>query len=473
MKSTIKLLGIIAFITIMGFSITACGGGGGDNDVDITYTVTPNGTAETETTTQLSFVFSRAVSGLTAEDITITADTGAASKGTLTGSDASWNLGVTDVSAGTVKVKIVKTGIESAEKTVTVHIKTVTTQGEIDDTADGSSIEQAITLSITQWKNGSVATGEAKWYKFEAASGTSYNVQWKDKNNKLVSDTYTAWIKVTAYQSDGTTNISTVNGATGGWEYPRTVSGLSGTVYLKVEPYSSTPSYAGTYTIRFYNPAVMVPQVPITISSVSAVPFPCVVVSLNYIYSGTGVTGYRVYRSDTETGAYTKISADITGSLTLHYIDTSVIVGSTYWYKVAAYNSVGEGDKSDAKHSDTVPHTGEGTSLSVGGLITDGNLYTATQVDWYKFSAASGTTYKVSWADYYQKPDGSAYTADIKVSAFQSDGTPITSIQNEDSGWTISNTFSGVSGMVYLKVEAYIFAGTTKTGTYGIMVSIN
>jgi len=341
------------------------------------------------------------------------------------------------------------------------------TETETIDTADGSSIEQAITLSITQWKEGEVATGEAKWYKFEAASETSYRVQWKDKYEKSDSDTYTAWIKVTAYQSDGTTKISNIDeSASLGLTLPRTVSGVSGTVYLKVEPYSSNASYAGTYTIRFYDPAIVVPQVPMSISYVSATPVPTVVVSWDY--STSGVTGYRLYRSSTETGEYTKIGADITNYYTSSYTDTSVSAGNTYWYKVAAYNSVGEGEKSDAKQSDTVPAASVGTSLTIGTEKTDCTISTATQVDWYTFTAVSGTTYKLQWEDHWDSSTGSfsssSYTGVVQVSAFKSDGTPI--LRNSIEGWSYPSTVSGVSGTVYIKVIAY----STYTGTYGIKV---
>jgi len=478
MKNKKIWLGILVLALVFGMAVIGCDSGtndgtgngagndtdnskdnGTDNnntnepDPDITYTVIADGTADTVTTTQLTFTFNAAVSGLTATDITITAGTGSASKGTLTGSDTSWSLGVTDVAAGTVKVKITKDGIESGEKNVTVN----------EDKADGSSKEQAITLSITKWKEGSVATGEAKWYKFDAASEAKYNVQWKDED---FSDDYTAWIKVTAYKSDGTTKISGIDGATG-WSYPRPVSGVSGTVYLKVEPYNSIASYAGTYAIRFYDPAVVVPQIPLSISSVKATPVPNIIITWSYIYSTGGVTGVNVYRSTSETGTYTKLGT-VTGTLTSSYTDTTVTAGNTYWYKVASYNSVGERDKSDAM-SDTVPNASSVKSLTVGTTstaLTEDTI--GTEVIWYKFTATSGITYNVQWADSWQKPDGSTYTGDILVSAFKSDGTSI--FQNYDDGWTSPRTVSSVSGTVYIKVEAYIYNGAAKTGTYGIKV---
>jgi hypothetical protein len=84
---------------------------------DITYSVTPSGSPNT---TAINFSFSASVTGLSTNDITITNGTGSATKGSLSGSGTSWSLGVTAGSAGTVTVKINKTGIESASKPVTI-----------------------------------------------------------------------------------------------------------------------------------------------------------------------------------------------------------------------------------------------------------------------------------------------------------------------------------------------------------------
>jgi len=305
------------------------------SDPDITYNVTANGTANTETTTQLTFTFSAEVSGLTAENITITNGTGSATKGTLTGNGTSWSLNITNISAGTVKIKIVKTGIENSEKTVTVY---------------------------------------------------------KAVNSNIV------------------------------------------------------------------------PQTPVSISYASANPA-SVVISWNSV---SEAIGYHVYRSSSQAGTYTKISSDI---ITTSYTDTSVNAGNTYWYKVAAYNNAGEGNKSDAKQSDKVPVV---TLLTVGADITgDIIMETETQVDWYKFSAINGTTYKIQCADATNKPSGSFYSSVVKVSAFMSDGTtPITSIQNATNTWSYSPvTLSGVNGTIYLKVEAAYSPCLFSIGTYGIKVS--
>ena len=123
MKNTIKVFGIIVLAAVIGFSLAACptgggGGGGGGSGTTITYTASPDGGT---TTTAIKFTFSAAVSGLTADDITVTNGTGSVTKGALTGSGTSWSLAVTVNTAGNITVKINKSGIESGAKTVAVE----------------------------------------------------------------------------------------------------------------------------------------------------------------------------------------------------------------------------------------------------------------------------------------------------------------------------------------------------------------
>lgn len=57
-----------------------------------------------------------------------------------------------------------------------------------------------------------------------------------------------------------------------------------------------------------------------------------------------GAAGYKVYRSDTETGTYTETGA---GSFSgTGFTNTGLTANTEYWYKVAAYNAGGVGPKS-------------------------------------------------------------------------------------------------------------------------------
>jgi len=84
---------------------------------DITWTATAN---DTKNTTAIDFTFSASASGLTANNISITNETGFLTTGALTGSGTSWSLAVNIVSGGDVSVSINKSGIESGSKTVEV-----------------------------------------------------------------------------------------------------------------------------------------------------------------------------------------------------------------------------------------------------------------------------------------------------------------------------------------------------------------
>ena len=84
---------------------------------NITWNASPTGTP---TTTAINFTFSGAPAGLVESDITITAGTGAATRGTLSGTGTTRTLTVSNVSAGTVSVSINRAGIASGPQTVTL-----------------------------------------------------------------------------------------------------------------------------------------------------------------------------------------------------------------------------------------------------------------------------------------------------------------------------------------------------------------
>lgn len=73
----------------------------------VTFTAEQTGgTTEETNSTAIAFVFDVDVVGLQASHITITPDTGAATKGSLTGFGKNWSLAITEPTEGDVKVKI-------------------------------------------------------------------------------------------------------------------------------------------------------------------------------------------------------------------------------------------------------------------------------------------------------------------------------------------------------------------------------
>jgi fibronectin type 3 domain-containing protein len=80
---------------------------------------------------------------------------------------------------------------------------------------------------------------------------------------------------------------------------------------------------------------------------------------------GSAVTNYMVYRSTISTGIYTQIASP-TG---LNYTDTEVVNDQTYWYKLSAVNSAGEGTMTENISSTphyVVPDAPEGLTITPG-----------------------------------------------------------------------------------------------------------
>ena len=72
-------------------------------------------------TTAISFSFGAPVSGLTANDITVTDGTAAITTGALTGGGSSWSLQLAVANPGNISVSIARPGIEGRTETVNVH----------------------------------------------------------------------------------------------------------------------------------------------------------------------------------------------------------------------------------------------------------------------------------------------------------------------------------------------------------------
>ena len=54
----------------------------------------------------------------------------------------------------------------------------------------------------------------------------------------------------------------------------------------------------------------------------------------------TGANGYEIYRSTKKSSGYKKVKT-ITVSGTIHYVDSKLKTGTTYYYKIRAYRKIG------------------------------------------------------------------------------------------------------------------------------------
>ena len=110
--------------------------------------VTANG-SETQTTTQLTLTFSQAITGLTANDITLSGISGV-QKGFLSNSGSTYTLPISGFSVGgTLSVSVAKTGhiFSGNPKQVSVHYAIPTSFNNL--TANGSATLSTTTLTLT------------------------------------------------------------------------------------------------------------------------------------------------------------------------------------------------------------------------------------------------------------------------------------------------------------------------------------
>jgi hypothetical protein len=87
----------------------------------ITYTAAADIQSGAEPSGSIDLSFSRAVEGLSIEDIGCADDTGSAYPLELTGSGRDWSLGIVVISSGNIRISIDRDGIEGEEKIVAVY----------------------------------------------------------------------------------------------------------------------------------------------------------------------------------------------------------------------------------------------------------------------------------------------------------------------------------------------------------------
>jgi len=90
-------------------------------------------------------------------------------------------------------------------------------------------------------------------------------------------------------------------------------------------------------------------------------------------------TGYYIYRSLDKTGPYEQIGSSTSNS----YTDNSLSLGTTYYYKVAAYNSSGTSSESSFISVTTVPD-------APTGVVTTANSTSSITVSWEEVYGATG-----------------------------------------------------------------------------------
>ncbi len=103
-------------------------------------------------------------------------------------------------------------------------------------------------VDVNGWYNDTVDDlNTIHYYKFDVVNGEKYLVFWNDRYG---DGTKTGYIGVSAFwENEARTSI--FGKATSGWDTPKTFTATAtGTVIIKVEPFSTPSSYYGTYALQ-------------------------------------------------------------------------------------------------------------------------------------------------------------------------------------------------------------------------------
>ena len=208
---------------------------------------TPGGITATATSSSSITVSWSLVSGATGYYVyrsTSTLDTYYSKVGTSF-STSSTNTGLSANTMYYYKVSAYNSNGESAQSSYT-YARTLSSGS---GSGSGSGTEaNPFPLTAGVWADGSVPSSTSVvWYSFNVTSGTTYYIWWNDSYQG--NSTKTSIVGVSASYSTGTSIFSSMYG---GWTSPRSfTASSSGTVKIKVEPYSNTSGYPGTFAVAY------------------------------------------------------------------------------------------------------------------------------------------------------------------------------------------------------------------------------
>jgi hypothetical protein len=306
------------------------------------------------------------------------------------------------------------------------------------------------------------------YYTFEADAAKAYTVLINEGGGSGFGDgTKTAGVYAYIRKADSAVLVNTVAGEKYALPSPLSFTGYTGRVYVSV----SLNDVAGTYGVCYqeYNPGNYPPAAAPQDVRAGSPPWGASTAPLIIWKPAPGAEGYRLYRSTNYNTGYAQVGGDITGGAIRSAADTSASVSTSYYYKVSAYNSQGEGPQSDYSYIYTLsaaPGGGApGTAAALNaGEWKDNTIAAGTDRHWYSFSAEAGKTYRIQANDSYN--GNNTKTAAVYLSVYDAAGSPL-EIDRTQTYTSYPLTISGASGTVYIQARPY-GSGANAAGTYSV-----
>jgi len=355
---------------------------------------------------------------------------------------------VSKVSAPAIPTGLIKTTATSTSITISwSSVSSATGYNIYRSNSSTGTFTQAGTSDTTSYTNTGLSPHTTYYYKVEAYNGGGKGSQSAYVQAATAPGIPTGLTKTAATSTSITISWSAVDGATGYNIYRSTTStGFTQVGTSSTTSFESTGLLAGTtyyFTVAAYNSNGTGTQSASTFSVMTMLAIPTglttmpasTTTSITISWdSVTDATGYYVYRSTSSTGPFTQLTPGT--STTTSYTDTGITTNTTYYYKVAAYNSAGTGSQSDA------------VSQNNGSAPTAPTGLTKT--------AATSTSITISWSSVAGATGYRIFRSASSTGTFTQVGTttsPTTSYTN-DTGLTAGTTY-------YYKVAAYNSANGT------------
>jgi fibronectin type 3 domain-containing protein len=170
-----------------------------------------------------------------------------------------------------------------------------------------------------------------------------------------------------------------------------------------------------------------------------------------------GASGYKVYRSDTETGTYTETTAGTFSGT--GFTDTGLSPGKDYWYKVAAYNAGGAGPKSITPV--------KATTLANTGTIPGEYTTLAQKLAYIAGQADDGVAYdiEVTQNEYLEPTIVATQGRNVVVNLHSADAGDIKTIQIMSTG-----TLLTVNNNITLKLQDITLKG--RPGNNAVLIKV-
>jgi fibronectin type 3 domain-containing protein len=315
-------------------------------------------------------------------------------------------------------------------------------------TANGTYTQVgAVSSPATTYTNTDLTHDTTYYYKVSAFNSAGESAQSAYDNtttNAVISAAPTGVTAIAASSSSVTVSWSSVTGATTGYHLYRSTTAegiyiqvgptlISATNYIDTGLSSATTYY---YKVSVYNSAgesdrssyAASMTLPVTPTGVSAATTSSTSITVSWS-SVIGADEYRIYCSTTATGTYTHLGTALSTATT--YANINLPSGTTYYYKVSAYNSGGESAQSSYVSAVTTPVAPTGVSATAVS-------YSSITVSWTRMNGA--TEYRI-------------YRSTTATGSYSNVGTAA------GTATTYTNTGLSASTTYYYKVSAYNSAG--------------